>query len=311
MTNIGKNLATQANNAVAQQKTGGFSAFMSAPAIRNKINDIIGGKDGQRFITSIVSHVAQNPDLQVCEHMTLFTAAMQCEALKLSPSKTLGECYIVPFKDNKNGRVVATFQIGWQGYIQLALRSGQYRTINVVELKEGEVAHYDRLSGMIETKFIEDDEIREQTPTAGYYAMFELTNGFTKCMYWSKKKMEQHALKYSQGYAADKKKGTSYTFWSKAFDEMAKKTMIRQLIGKWGPKSLEMKMGLENDGAVINDDQTPDYVDTIDTVSEVVVNQETGEVTEANAQPEVPASDADAEAAFFKQEHVATGKAPF
>ena len=148
MTNIGKNLATQANNAVAQQKTGGFSAFMSAPAIRNKINEIIGGKDGQRFITSIVSHVAQNPDLQACEHMTLFTAAMQCEALKLSPSNALGECYVVPYKEkDKNGnlkRIVATFQMGWQGYIQLALRTGQYRTINVVELKEGEVAHYDR-----------------------------------------------------------------------------------------------------------------------------------------------------------------------
>lgn len=300
MTNIGKTLATQANTAVAQKKDNGFSAFMAAPTVRAKINEIIGGKDGQRFITAIVSHVAQNPDLQKCQHATLFTAAMQCEALKLSPSKTLGEAYIVPFNDNKNGRVVATFQIGWQGYVQLALRSGQYRTINVIELKEGELIHHDRLTGAIETKFIEDDEKREQTPTTGYYAMFELTNGFVKSMYWSKKKMEQHALKYSQGYAADKKKGTSYTFWSKSFDEMAKKTMIRQLIGKWGPKSLEMKMGLENDGAVINDDQTPDYVDTVDAVAEVV-NPETGEVTDSTAQPEVPASDADAEAAFFNE----------
>lgn len=300
MTNIGKNLATQANTAVANKASNGFSAFMTAPVIRAKINEIIGGKDGQRFITSIVSHVAQNPDLQKCEHMTLFTAAMQCEALKLSPSKTLGEAYIVPFNDTKHNRVVATFQIGWQGYIQLALRSGQYKTINVIELKAGEVIHHDRLTGIIETKFIEDDEIRENTETIGYYAMFELTNGFTKSLYWSKKKMEQHALKYSQGYASDKKKGTAYTFWSKAFDEMAKKTMIRQLIGKWGPKSLEMKIGLENDGAVINDDQTPDYVDTIDTVSEVEYDHETGEILDT--QPETPeTSDADAEAAFFNE----------
>ena len=300
MTNIGKNLVTQANTAVAQKKDNGFSAFMAAPTVRAKINDIIGGKDGQRFITAIVSHVAQNPELQNCQHATLFTAAMQCEALKLSPSKALGECYIIPYKENdKNGnlkRIVATFQMGWQGYVQLALRSGQYRTINVIELKEGELIHHDRLTGSIETKFIEDDEVREQTPTTGYYAMFELTNGFTKSMYWSKKKMEQHALKYSQGYAADKKKGTSYTFWSKSFDEMAKKTMIRQLIGKWGPKSLEMRRGLENDGAVINEDQTPDYVETIDTVSEVV-NPETGEVTEA--QPKV--EDVNAEDAFFEE----------
>lgn len=289
MTNIGKTLATQASTALAQKKDNGFSAFLAAPAIRNKINEIIGGKDGQRFITSIVSHVAQNPDLQKCQHATLFTAAMQCEALKLSPSKTLGEAYIVPFNDTKNSRVVATFQIGWQGYVQLALRSGQYKTINVIELKEGELIHHDRLTGQVETQFIEDDDIRESKPTIGYYVMFELTNGFTKSMYWSKKKMEQHALKYSQGYKADKSKGTSYTFWSKAFDEMAKKTMVRQLLGKWGPKSLEMKMGLENDGAVINEDQTPDYVDTIDGVGEVI-DAETGEITE-------PA--ADAEQAFF------------
>ena len=157
MTNIGKNLATQANTQVANKSSNGFSAFMAAPAIREKINDIIGGKDGQRFITAIVSHVAQNPELQKCQHATLFTAAMQCEALKLSPSKTLGEAYIVPFNDNKNGRVVATFQIGWQGYVQLALRSGQYKKLNVVELKMGEVVYYNRLTGDIETKFIEDD----------------------------------------------------------------------------------------------------------------------------------------------------------
>lgn len=303
MTNIGKNLATQANTQVANKASNGFSAFMAAPAIREKINDIIGGKDGQRFITAIVSHVAQNPELQKCQHATLFTAAMQCEALKLSPSKTLGECYIIPFNDTKNNRVVATFQIGWQGYVQLALRSGQYRKLNVVELKEGEVVYYNRLTGDIETKFIEDDEIREKTPTMGYYAMFELTNGFFKGIYWSREKMEQHALKYSQGYAADKRKGTSYTFWSKSFDEMAKKTMIRQLIGKWGPKSLEMRQGLENDGAVIRDDQTPDYVDTIDAVSDVNYDPQTGEVLDAEPTQaeDTPKADADAEAAFFNE----------
>lgn len=301
MTNIGKNLATQANTQVAQ-KNNGFSAFMAAPSVREKINEIIGGKDGQRFITAIVSHVAQNPELQKCQHATLFTAAMQCEALKLSPSKTLGEAYIVPFNDNKNNRVVATFQIGWQGYVQLALRSGQYKKLNVVELKQGEVIYYNRLTGDIETKFIDDDELREKTPTMGYYAMFELTNGFFKGIYWSREKMEQHALKYSQGYAADKRKGTAYTFWSKSFDEMAKKTMIRQLIGKWGPKSLEMRQGLESDGAVIRDDQTLDYVDTIDTVSDVNYDPQTGEVVETPAAEEVPQSDADAEAAFFNEE---------
>ena len=156
---------------------------------------------------------------------------------------------------------MAQFQLGYKGYIQLAIRSGQYKKLNVLGIKEGELIRFDPLNEEIEVQLIEDEDAREATETVGYYAMFEYTNGFKKAMYWSKKKMEAHALKYSQGYAADKRKGTSWTFWSKDFDGMAYKTMLRQLISKWGIMSIEMQSAIDADMAVINDDGTKDYVD--------------------------------------------------
>ena len=109
---------------------------------------------------------------------------------------------------------------------------------------------------------IEDEVQREQAPTIGYYAMFEYTNGFKKALYWSKEKMKAHAVKYSQGYANDLRKGTAWTFWSKDFDGMAMKTMLRQLISKWGVMSIDMTTAMETDMAMIKPDLTPEYVDT-------------------------------------------------
>ncbi len=108
-------------------------------------------------------------------------------------------------------------------------------------------------------KMIEDETERETAETIGYYAYFRYVNGFEKALYWSKDKMKQHAMKYSAGYANDIKKGTSYTFWAKDFDAMAKKTMLRQLISKWGVMSVEMQTAYEADNHIINADGTPDY----------------------------------------------------
>jgi recombination protein RecT len=183
------------------------------------------------------------------------------ESLKLSPSVQLGQFYLVPFNDRKNGRVVATFQIGYKGYIQLAIRSGQYKKLNVLAIKEGELVSYDPLNEEIEVNLIQDDAAREEAPTIGYYAMFEYVNGFRKTMYWSRERMEAHALRYSQGYAADKRKGNAYTFWSKDFDAMAYKTMLRQIISKWGIMSVDMQQAFAGDNAMIVDGE-PQYIDT-------------------------------------------------
>ena len=132
----------------------------------------------------------------------------------------------------------------------------------------------------IEVNLIEDEEAREEAPTVGYYAMFEYTNGFKKAMYWSKKKMEAHALKYSKGYKA--KKG--YTFWEKDFDAMAYKTMLRQLISKWGIMSIDMQSAMDADMAVIHEDGTKDYVD-MENDENVVADQEIHE-SEVSEEPQ-------------------------
>lgn len=248
------------STSVAQRSSSTFSTFMAGDSVKRKISEIIAGKKGDAFITSIVASVSTNPTLASCDNGTILSAGLQGAALDLSPSPALGHFYMVPFDDRKNNRKVAQFQIGYKGYIQLAIRSGQYRRINVIALKEGELISYNRLTEEIFTKLIDDDEVRDKLPTAGYYAMFELTNGFIKTMYWSQAKMENHAMRYSKGYAA--KKG--YTFWEKDFDGMAFKTMLRQLLSKWGVMSVELQKAFESDMGVLDSEGRPDYIDNTD-----------------------------------------------
>ena len=265
----------------------GMTAYLTQDAVKNQINQVIGGKNGQRFISAVVSAVNNNPMLQECTNQSILAAALLGESLNLSPSPQLGQYYMVPFNDAKKGKV-AQFQLGYKGYIQLAIRSGQYKKLNVLAIKEGELIHFDPLFEEIEVKLIEDEQQREQAETIGYYAMFEYINGFRKAIYWSKAKMEAHALKYSQGYAADKRKGTAWTFWSKDFDSMAYKTMLRQLISKWGIMSIDMITAIDSDMAVINEDGSKTYVDNdsglvvdIDPVAEVHDEPEEAPVIEA------------------------------
>lgn len=245
-------------NQKANQKLG-ITTYLSNDAVKNQINSIVGGKNGPRFISSIVSAVNANSQLQQCTNQSILSGALLGESLNLSPSPQLGQYYLVPFNDREKGKV-AQFQLGYKGYIQLAIRSGQYKKLNVLAIKEGELIRFDPLNEEIEVKLIEDEEAREEAETIGYYAMFEYTNGFRKAIYWSKKKMEAHAMKYSMGYRA--KKG--YTFWEKDFDGMAYKTMLRQLISKWGIMSIDMQTAIDADMAVINADGTKNYVDNED-----------------------------------------------
>lgn len=249
------------NSLTTQNKKTTFSVFMASDAVKNKINQMMSGKDGEKFITSIVSLVANNPNIAECEHSTILASALLGESLKLSASPQLGQYYIVPFKDNKHSRTVAQFQLGYKGYIQLAIRSGFYKKLNVLAIKEGELKYYNPLDETLEVSLIEDDSIREKAETIGYYAMFEYQNGFTKTLYWSKAKMEAHAQKYSQAYRSDIAKGNKYSFWSKDFDGMAFKTMLRQLISKWGLMSVDFQTAIQNDMAVISENGQPQYID--------------------------------------------------
>lgn len=245
------------NSLVNKEPKQTFSAFLATDAMKKKINEMVGGKDGQQFVTAIISAVSTNPQLAECENSSIVSAALLGQALKLSPSPQLGQYYIVPFNNSEKGCKVAQFQLGYKGYIQLAIRSGQYKKINVLAIKEGELIEYDPLNEEIKVNLIEDEELREQAETIGYYAMFEYMNGFKKTLYWTKQKMEAHALKYSKGYKA--KKG--YTFWEKDFDGMAYKTMLRQLISKWGIMSVDMQTAMEKDMAVIKENGDYEYID--------------------------------------------------
>lgn len=276
------------NSLVAKKKATGFTAYLTADAVKEQINKVVGSKNGTRFISSIVSAVNNNKELQTCSNSSILSAALLGESLNLSPSPQLGQYYLVPF-NNKDGKV-AQFQLGYKGYIQLAIRSGQYKKINVLSIKEGELVRYDPLNEEIEVNLIEDEEEREKAPTIGYYAMFEYTNGFKKAMYWSKAKMEAHALKYSAGYAADKRKGNQYTFWSKDFDGMAYKTMLRQLISKWGIMSIDLVTAIDADMAIVNEDGSKSYVEVEEEVNNYTENEPEkiieGEVVESTEKAE-------------------------
>ena len=282
----------------------GITAYLTNDAVKNQINSIVGGKDGQRFISAIVSAVNTNPALQECTNQSVLSGALLGESLKLSPSPQLGHYYLVPYNDKEKGKV-AQFQLGYKGYIQLAIRSGQYKKLNVMAIKEGELEYFDPLNEDIKINLmVEDWDAREKANTIGYYAFFELVNGFRKAIYWSKAQMESHAIEYSPGYKKDKDKGWKYTFWSKDFDGMAYKTMLRQLISKWGIMSVEMQSAIDADMAVINEDGTKEYVENDESVVDMPTPaDQTGE-REESAEPDHPAEEdtseqTDAQAVLF------------
>ena len=251
-------------NSIVKKQNIGLTAYLTQDAVKNQINSVVGGKNGSRFISSIVSAVQANPALQQCTNSSILSAALLGESLNLSPSPQLGQYYLVPYDNRSKGMKEAQFQLGYKGYIQLAIRSGMYKKLNVLAIKEGELVRFDPLNEEIEVKLIDDEIAREKARTIGYYAMFEYINGFRKAMYWSREKMTAHAVKYSQGYKRDLDKGSQYTFWSKDFDGMAYKTMLRQLISKWGIMSIELQTAIDKDMAVLNEDGEARYVESDD-----------------------------------------------
>ena len=262
----------QKNGIAKRENTATFSMKMSSDKFQNKIHEVLQDKNRAiKFTAALTSAVANQPALQECEATTILASALLGESLELSPSPQLGQYYIVPYKDRKNGRTVGTFQLGYKGYVQLALRSGNYKKLNFIEVKQGELVSCNPLTEEIKINLIEDEVDRELRPTVGYYVSFEYLNGFSKAMYWTKDKMISHAKKYSKAYASDTKNGTSYSFWTSNFDEMAKKTMLRQIISKWGIMSTEMNEAFTSDNAVIGEGQIPEYIDNQEQRIEKVV----------------------------------------
>lgn len=282
-------------NEVQIQKKQGINTFLQTEAVKSNIISVIGEKESQRFISSVVSAVQTNPALAECTNTSILSAALLGHSLKLPQSPQLQMFYLVPYNNKKkvkdsNGKEVETtvkeavFQLSYRGYLQLAMRSGQYHKINACEIREGELKSYNPITEEYIFSPITDFTKRKELPVVGYYASFEMNNGYRKELYWSKEQMEEHAKRYSQSY----RKGWPSSFWASDFDAMALKTMLRQLISKWGMMSVDMETAYQHDMAVEDEngnlvytDNVPDepekavdvMSDVVDTTAEEVKNE--------------------------------------
>lgn len=256
------------NNQLAEVKQQSIATFLATDSVKENVAKIVGEKDTQRFISSLVSAVQTNPSLAECTNKSLLNAALLGQSLNLPQSPQLANFYFVPFKNTKAGVTEATFQLGWRGYIALAMRSGQYKKIHVTDIREGELKSYNPIEDEYEFTPITDMKKRLEAPVIGYYAYFVLINGFKKTLYWSREQMDEHAKKYSQSY----RKGWDSSLWKSDFDKMAYKTMLRQLISKYGPMSVDMERAYVGDQSVIGDNGNVDYIDNVPDEPEKGVN---------------------------------------
>lgn len=221
-----------------------IAQYVKQDAVSQRLNDLL-GKRAPQFVTSLVSAANNDKNLAACEPQSVVTAALTAASLDLPVNSNLGFAYLIPYKNNKENKTSCQFQMGYKGFIQLAQRSGFYKTINASEVREGEIVKQDRLSGEIEFAWIDDDTEREKKKIIGYVAYFRLLNGFEKTFYWTKEKCEAHAKKYSKNYA---KYGSG--LWKDAFDDMAKKTVLKLLISKFGPLNTQLQKALDEDQTV-------------------------------------------------------------
>lgn len=281
-----KNNLARTNNQVSTNNNQGFGQFMATVGNKLVESTLQDPTRKQQFVANLVTAVANNPTLRECDQISVVSAALQAEALHFPINNSLGYVYLVPFNDKKRGCKVAQFQIGYKGYIQLAIRSGQYKSINVVDVKEGELGEYDPLNGQ-KFNWVKDYSKRKTLKTIGYVGQFELVNGFKTQLYISYEEMLDHADTYSQAFSKDattkKVNGVIYnlvsyddyaagkynknddwlysSFWYHSFDEMSKKTVLRRLLSKWGIMSVEMQEAFIKDQTEMKENGDYEYID--------------------------------------------------
>lgn len=255
------------NNIVAQKEAKTLKGMLEMPAYKNKFNEML-GKKAAGFMSSIIAVTNNNKLLAKAEPATVIGAAAQAAMLDLPINQSLGFAYIVPYKG------AAQFQLGYKGYIQLAQRSGQYVDIGAKTVYEGELEYENRL--LDKFKFGE----RTGDKVIGYLAYFRLTNGFEKMLFMELDEMIAHAKRYSKSYSGGTEK------WGLAdFNTMAEKTVLKRLLSKYGPLSIEsiqMSQALSNDGGVISMNKDGDFDvnfdgETIDAEYEETVNEPSGD----------------------------------
>lgn len=237
-----------------------FNQAITSHATQKYLHDLLKERMGE-FVSNITALVANNANLQECEPYTLMFAALKATALNLPIEPSLGMAHVIPYKNNKKGITEAQFQLGYKGFQQLALRTGQYKRINTTDVREGELGKRNRLTGDIEFNFIEDDAERLKKPIIGYVNYFQLLNGFESIFYMSREEMDAHAKRYSQTYKSDKDYIRNQSRWVTDFDGMAKKTVIKLNLSKNGVLSTELADAIRADQSVMREENNYEYVD--------------------------------------------------
>ncbi|EHK2388338.1 recombinase RecT [Clostridium perfringens] len=244
--------ATSLKNQLAKKGTGNslsigntVKGLMENPSIKKRFEGVLKEKAPQ-YMSSIVNLVNSDTNLQKCEGMSVIASCMVAATMDLPVDKNLGYAWVVPYGNR------AQFQMGYKGYIQLALRTGQYKAINVVEIREGELVSWNPLTEEIEVDFSK----RESDAVIGYAGYFKLINGFEKTVFWTKKEINNHANKFSKTI------NSKNSVWKSNFDAMAKKTVLRNLLSKWGILSIEMQKAYTADEGLIN----KEFMDDVENV---------------------------------------------
>jgi len=230
------------------------------PVNVNRFAEILGGKEkANQFLANVITAVRSNASLMKCEPNSVMACAMTAAALNLDVVPGLGFAAIVPYNKNKLidkkwvSYPVPQFQIMKNGFVQLAMRSGQVKTINVTDIYKDELVSYDRLSGEIKIKEVPNGQREKgnEADIAGYACFVRLTNGFEKTEFWTIEKIKKHALRYSQAYQYDVNNNKTSSPWSTNFPAMAEKTVIKATISKWVPMSTQMLLAQQADQSSI------------------------------------------------------------
>lgn len=221
-----KNQLVQRKNGRSVSSISGIKALLNSDSVKKRFEEIL-AKRAPQYMSSIINLVNSDANLQKCEPMSVISSAMIAATLDLPIDKNLGYAWIVPYKDNKTDTYKAQFQLGYKGYVQLALRTAKYRSINAIPIREGELVKWNPLTEELEVDF----ERRKSDAIIGYAGFFELINGFRKVVYWSREEIEEHKKRFSK----------SDFGWKNDYDAMALKTVIRNMLSKWGILSIEMQ----------------------------------------------------------------------
>lgn len=271
-----------ANEATKKPATGlqAFNQTITNPSTQKYLADVLGERKGS-FVNNLTALVANNANLQECQPLTVMFAALKATALNLPLENSLGMAYCIPYKDNKKGITVAQFQLGYKGFVQLSLRSGQFKVIpSATEIKEGELKSRNRLTGECVFDFIDDDNERAKAKTIGYASYFRLLNGAESTFYMSVEEMQAHAMRYSQTYRSKYDNIKQSSKWTTDFDEMAKKTVIKLNLSKNAPLSVEMQDAIRADQSIQYKENEYEYADNDDIEQQMLDAQKAQEVAD-------------------------------